>query len=152
MAFETTKDVIDHARKFHRDLSEFYHQLADSAEQEKVKMVLDYLSRHERHLDQALARYEHDGANQVLDTWFKFKPDEATAKNIAALEVNNNMTVPEIVRMAMQMDERLIELYRGVARSSVAEEVKELFESLLKMEKQEESDMVKLAMGFDRDF
>ena len=51
MAFETTKDVLDHARDFHRQLSDHYAQLRDKAERERVKMLLDYLSRHEKHLD-----------------------------------------------------------------------------------------------------
>ncbi len=60
MSFENFKDILDHARAFHRQLSSYYKKLGDKAERERVKMLLDYMSRHEAHLDESLKQYEEE--------------------------------------------------------------------------------------------
>ena len=69
--FKQTKDVLDYARTFHRQLSEYYDSLSKLAEKQRVKMLLDYLSRHEKHLDEILADYEEDASKKVMNTWLK---------------------------------------------------------------------------------
>jgi rubrerythrin len=147
MSFETTKDVLDHARDFHHHLSEYYSQLSDKAGRERVKMLLNYMSRHEKHLAESLSEYEHSVSSKILDTWFQFPaPKEAlTTCRIVAVEENTELSVDGIVDLALQLDECLVQLYKSMIESSESEEVREVFTNLLQMEKHEEVELVRNA-------
>lgn len=58
MPFEQARDVIDHARAFHRQLGERLRRMGDASEKERVRLLLSYLSRHEEHLGETLEQYE----------------------------------------------------------------------------------------------
>jgi len=47
MPYGQAKGIIDAGRAFHQRASTFYQQLHDKAEGARVKMLLDYLVRHE---------------------------------------------------------------------------------------------------------
>jgi hypothetical protein len=47
MRFEQVRGLLDHARLFHRHLSEFYEGLASHEEADRVKLLLEHLGRHE---------------------------------------------------------------------------------------------------------
>jgi len=44
-----TCDIIKCVRSFHNQMRIFYERLHERDEKQKVKMLLDYLSRHEKH-------------------------------------------------------------------------------------------------------
>jgi rubrerythrin len=151
MSFETTKDVLEHAREFHRDVSEFYGRLTKQPQKERVKILLEYMSRHEKHLEESLAQYEEGVSEKILNTWFQYPPPKETLDlcKKMTIEGNENLTVEQVIKMALELDECLVNLYKAMIESAETEEVKEVFENLLAMEKQEEMDMVRDTLQFD---
>ena len=80
MRFEQVKNVLQDVRAFHGRASEFFAGLSDLAEQERVKMLLDYMSLHERELGEKLGAYEQQASEGLLETWMDFRQDgELTA-------------------------------------------------------------------------
>lgn len=145
MAFETTKDVLDHVREFHQQLSAFYRNLIDKTNKERVRMLLDYLSRHEKHLEESMARYEAEVSERILKTWFQYPPPKeilGICKTLAVDEVED-LSVDGVIKLALELDDCLIDLYKEMIRGSGSEEVREVFQSLLDMEKQEELELVR---------
>ena len=67
MPYKKTRDILDRARTFHNNISERYRTLSVAAEKEKVKMLLDYLSRHEKNLAKSLEEYEEDASREILE-------------------------------------------------------------------------------------
>lgn len=151
MNFETTKHVLDHVREFHGRIGEYYKRLGDHNSMERVKMLLDYLSRHEKHFQESMKEYEEAISKQILNTWFKFPPcQEMTDINQAiSLDENPDMTVDDVIETALKMDDCLIRLYTEMAARSPATEVREVFENLLKMEKKRELNMVRDTLRFN---
>jgi hypothetical protein len=151
MSFETTKDVLDHARRFHREVSDFYGRLSGQPQQERVKILLDYMSRHEKHLEESLTQYEEGVSGKILNTWFQYPPPRETldlCKNLT-MEGNENLTVDQVIKLALELDECLVTLYKAMVEAAETEEVKEIFENLLAMEKQEKMNLVRDALQFD---
>ncbi len=148
MTFETTKDVLDHAREFHGQVSEYYRQLGEKNQKERVKMLLEYMSRHEKHLEESLARYEEDVSGRILNTWFQYPPPKDMLKTCVnlTLEGKENLTVDEVIELALQIDGCLIQLYKQMVAESEFDEVKEVFNNLLEMEKQQEMTLVRDAL------
>lgn len=147
--FEQTRDVLDHARSFHHQVAELYHSLENTAEQKRVKMLLDYLQRHERHLEQSLSDYEGEASKQILDTWFQYTLEGDPADLLSEVKVKKDMTVDDVVRLALRLDDYLIDLYRSMVAHSDIPEVKEVFANLLELEQQEEHQIARNALRLD---
>lgn len=143
MPFDQTKDVLNHARKFHRRLSEFYEDLKDSVEKERTRALLDYLSRHEAYLDETLAEFQKEVSVNVLDTFVNYKAETANVSEITDFEISEEMTVDDVVAAAMHFDSLLIKFYGDMARKTNNQKVRELFENLLVMEQHEQIELSK---------
>jgi rubrerythrin len=148
MRFETTRDVLDFVKQFHRKARNLYRELANHEDQERLKLLLDYLSRHENHLAKSLADYEQEASEKILDTWFQYVPDLALLEPINNIDIVPNLSVDEIIELAMRLDNCLIELYKEMIDNSAAiSEVKEVFQNLLEMEKQEQHQLARSRLG-----
>lgn len=148
MRFETTRDVLDYVKQFHRKARNLYSELANQEEQERLKLLLDYLSRHENHLAKSLADYEQDTSEKILNTWFQYVPDQVLLEPINNVHIEPNLSLDEIVDLAMRLDNCLIELYKEmINHSSAISEVKEVFQNLLEMEKQEQYHLARTRLG-----
>ena len=143
MAFDQTKDVLEHAREFHQKLSVFYEDLKESASKERTRALLDYMSRHEKYLDDCLAQYEEQVSNNVLDTYFKYGSESTKMTAISDFEIKPDMDVDDVVAAAMHFDACLIEFYREMAQRALSDKVREIFENLLVMEQHEQIELSK---------
>lgn len=143
MPFDQTKDVLTHARKFHRRLSEFYEDLKDSVEKERTRALLDYLSRHEQYLDETLGKFQDAVSDNVLDTFVNYKAETANVSEITDFVITEDMTVDDVVAAAMHFDSLLIKFYGDMARKTNNQKVRELFENLLVMEQHEQIELSK---------
>ena len=148
MAFDQTKDVLDHAREFHQKLSFFYEDLKESASKERTRALLDYMSRHEKYLDDCLAQYEEQVSANILDTYFKYGSESTKITAITDFEIKPEMGVDDVMAAAMHFDACLIEFYREMAQRSLSENVREMFENLLVMEQHEQIELSKQMLGF----
>ena len=135
--FEQVKDVLDYGQKIHADLQSFYRSINDEKQQTRVKMLLDFLSRHEQHREKALADFEGEAKKHILDTWLQYKPSIDIEKLIGDQSIQPNMPIDEVTKIAVDFDNALIELYRETAAAIDVPQVKKLFENLLEMENNE---------------
>jgi hypothetical protein len=135
------RDAFDLSREFHQDLSEFYAGLAGHAERMRVKLLLDWLSRHEANLQACLQRYEDDHANTVLNAWMKYAPDESPFEGLDNLALPGELTVDEVAGLALKLDAALITFYRDIADHADAADVRQLFDTLREMAESEEQDL-----------
>lgn len=143
MPFDQTKDVLDHARKFHRRLSDFYEDLKESASRERTRALLDYMSRHERYLDDCLAEFQEEVDKNVLDSYFQYGSDASKLSGISNFEIKDDMGIDDVVAAAMHFDACLIRFYREMAQKARTPKVKEVFENLLVMEEHEQIELSK---------
>lgn len=143
MRYQTTKEILEHARAYHHRLSEYYLELQSDTEQERIRLLLNYLSRHERHMEQALAKYTEDASHKILNTWFSYAPDEHMLDACARLDLHPDMDVDDIVAAVVRYDNCLIEMFRDVEQTASIPEVREAFANLLLMEEQAKEQSVR---------
>lgn len=146
MRFEQVRDILDHAREFHKKLHEFYQQLASQEKAARIKLLLEYLDGHEKLLEQGIANFEQSASEQILDTWFQFTQDDEILKLPETLQLKSYMSVEEVIRMGLELDDRLIKLYKDAVENSEVPEVQDVFNNLLAMEQQEERHLVRAAL------
>jgi len=143
MPFNQTKDVLNHARKFHQKLSEFYEGLKDSASKERTKALLGYMSRHEQYLDECLATFQKEVSKNVLDSFYQYGSDATKLSEITEFQIKDDMDVDDVIAAAMHFDACLIKFYREMVIRAPTSAVKEVFENLLVMEEHEQLELSK---------
>jgi hypothetical protein len=147
--FEQVKDVLDYGKLVHADLCKLYESLNVESQQERVKMLLDYLSRHERHLEETLSRFEAGSHQDVLDTWLQYAPSINVLKLIGNQTIRPDMSVDEVVKLAVEFDDALVEFYREAADECGLPRINEVFLNLIELEKQEKISHVRNALFQD---
>ena len=150
MAFKRVRDILDRARQFHRALGDYYVKNAQLAGQEKSRVLLTYMSRHEQNMAECLARYEKEAAEQVLNEWFKFPPEMQHEECFECLALSSNISAEDISKTALKVDECLLRLYRQAAEKASSPAVRDLFNQLLALEKKEENKALRDALIFDQ--
>ena len=146
MPFDQTKDVLNHARKFHHRLSEFYEDLKESASREHTRALLDYMSRHEQYLEDCLKEFQDDVDKNVLDSYFQYGSDASKLSGIKDFVIKDDMEVEDVVAAAMHFDACLIKFYREIAQKARSSKVREVFENLLVMEEHEQIELSKTTL------
>jgi len=146
MRFKTVRDVVDFAKELHQALARQYTELEQLATSERAQLLLDYLSRHERQLAEALGNYEVDIAQGMMNTWLQYTPDlepQALAETVRAVDLNQ---VDGIVKAALAVDDQLVELYREMVEHAEPESLKTVFSGLLALEESERRQIAKNAL------
>ena len=68
MQIETLKDVLHWTREFHQHLSQCLSHCADKNMDERARMILAYLSDHEKALTKVVSGFETSGDEHALNT------------------------------------------------------------------------------------
>ncbi len=149
MATESVKDVLDHARMFHKIIGDYYIRLRSITDKERIKMLLDYLSRHEQYLEKSLVKYEEGAPEKVLKTWLQFTPCQEMLKHLEDIVAEPLKSTDEVIDVAMKLDDCLIELYEDMAMRAESEDLRAVFNNLVEMEKQEKLNVTRTALSLD---
>ncbi|MGD2089825.1 MAG: hypothetical protein PVH61_26860 [Candidatus Aminicenantes bacterium] len=145
MAIETTKDILDHVREFHTQLSDFYRLLSSKSETQRVKLLLDYMSQHEEYLEETLIRYEEEVSDKILNTWFQYPPPTELLDTCREVSINKteDLAVDDVIEMAVKLNQCLIDLYKEMIKNSETDYMREFFTNLMEMEKRQELELVR---------
>jgi rubrerythrin len=149
MPYGQAKEILEYAREFHRQVGSFYQQLADKAQSERVKLLLDYMIRHEKHLERALEDYEQSITTKALNSWYQYTKDQRTFTPLDSLAYSEQMSVEDVIKIGTTIDNCLITSYKGVADTTTSDEVREIFQNLLDMEEQEKHVKARVALGIN---
>jgi hypothetical protein len=134
--YQTVGEILEEVRDYHHRLSDLYRRLENSADGKRLRMLLDYMGRHERIFERALARYEVSGRRKILGTWYQYVADEDL--DLRTDEVKPHQPIDRVVDMALEFDARLVRFYEHMARNmSDYQDVRDFFQSLAEQEKQE---------------
>ncbi|QDT41398.1 hypothetical protein Pan241w_14580 [Gimesia alba] len=134
MSYNKVQDILKLVQTFHHNMQQALEQIQQDSYSIVVEWLSDQIRRYEQHWQSALADYEKYGAQDVLDTWLQFVPDETVRKEINSITIHPDMTLEELVEINMRFRNALIDLYQTLATASAAPRVQELFQQLLEQE------------------
>lgn len=141
--FEQARDVLDYGIDLHGQLSAFYNALGQRSDQDRTRLVLDYLSRHERDRGETMKRFEEAPHTHDLDVWLQFAPSSDIERLLAHGTSRSDLSVDDVVGIAMRFDDALIEIYREAARQAEETRAKGIFDDLVRMETKEQQRLVR---------
>jgi len=143
--YEKTGDVIAFLADFHRELRKRYEKLKKESDRERVHLLLEYLSRHERRWQEGLKRFSDMDSKKLQKTWLQYVPRDEKL-NLRDFRLSKDMSVEQLVDMALACDDQLIAFYEKMSKSAGAPDaIKELFRLMIEKEKGEKAKLVETA-------
>lgn len=147
--FEQVKDVLDYSKAIHAGLRKLYASMNEQPQQERVKMLLEYLYEQEHQLEQATAGFEAVTPQSVLDTWIQYGPSFNMQELIDSKKIRPDMSFDEIVDLAMEFDDALTDFYKQAENESDIPRIKEIFQNLEEMERRGKIRQLRAAFSQD---
>jgi rubrerythrin len=146
MSFNQTRDILDHAREFHRRLIRFYSDLKHLTEDELTLKLVEDLVDHERQLEARLSDYEESVSDNTLDTFFKYMT-ATTDQSFANYPVPDEIDIDYVIQTTRFFDEKLERFYESMAKKAISVQVREMLENLQHLEQQEQLALSKLMVS-----
>ena len=135
--FVQVRDLLEQAAQFHGRMAEFYHGLSDRAPKERVKLLLDYMSTHEKNLHDSLEDFDEEASEGVMDTWVDRDHCDRIVHACENLPAAPELSIDGVTTLAMRVDETLIGFYDELARKAEGEDVRTVFRNLVAQEQAE---------------
>tara|TARA_R110001583_G_scaffold6774_11_gene34080 strand:+ start:7619 stop:8077 length:459 start_codon:yes stop_codon:yes gene_type:complete len=138
MQAENLKDVLDWSIEFHKQLSACLTDSADENENERAKLLLDYLAEHEQSLTKVIIEFEKTASSNALNTWcYEYLDKHPVMKHKHSDVPYAKLDTLQITEAVMHLHQQIIILYRDLAAQTVATSAHELLEELLSLEEHE---------------
>lgn len=146
METETFRDVIQWTREYHERLSVCLKSCSDKQRSERAKLLLGYLSDHEKKLSIALKGFESSAELSALSTWCYEYLDKSPFKPSAVCnQPFEDMTTDQIIEAVEDRHQQIIGLYRYLrGRASISSTI-ELLDQLTSLEEHEAMQMAHAA-------
>lgn len=137
MRYEQVRSMLDQIRDFHGQLVVYYDRLSSKSEQQRVKMLLEHMSKHEQELQESLAAYEETAPKNVMDAYVDCAFCDEILLTCEQTPIAPETSVEGVIKVAMDVDNCLLRFYREVAEHADTEKVRDVFKNLIEMEEAE---------------
>lgn len=148
MRYEQTRTILQKlAPEYHRRLSQFYQQFAETVESPRVRLMLDYLIDHEQHRALALIDFCHDKPHKVLEHWLKgleVNFPEARADVLVPLAATD---LDQLIKAAVSYKQTLIAYFSHATEHCSDQQTRNLFQTLQTQEEKAMKRMIRHAQG-----
>lgn len=150
MAIKTIGDMFARAKGFEGELEVFYSAIRDQSEDNGVRLLTYYLSRHRKHLDDVLSTYGADFLHHIESIELKYDIPFHPETYFMPLDTPPlDITGHQLLEAAVKYDSALVDLYKAVLEQPIIEQAREVFLSLIK---NEECDIVMLKKMIAMDY
>ena len=128
--FNNVHDFLTQNQKLHSRIAEFYQSLSKDAENQRTKLLLDILIKHELELLDFVSAYLDKASNKTQEAFIQFDPEQ----NLDALfstDFNHaQVTSEQVEALAGRFNQYLSDIYQGIAKSNESQEVEKVFDNL----------------------
>jgi hypothetical protein len=140
----TVADVLQTVEDFESRLVEYYSDISKSTTNEGVHLLADYMGRHRRRMANALESLAEGKRDRICSCHIRYQPDRPSCSCFEDRKLPPNAPASDILDIAVEVDECLVNLYKQVLRQELDSEVRELFEALLHCEEWDEVELKKI--------
>ena len=116
--YKQKSEIFKQVKSFHKHLSEFYSSLIDKAENQRVEILLNYLSRYEKLREEFLIDYEDIAPGKVMNSWVRESSNKLSGYICECFKNTKNLSsysVDDIVKIELHFDNCLVKLYETLA-------------------------------------
>lgn len=141
------REFIDFGKHIHGAARALYDDLNDESARGRVKMLLDFLVRHEQHMEETLSRFGKETRSGILEGWLEYSPELDVDAVIHSCDLPESPSTDDILQAALTFDDALVALYREVAGKANDARTKAFFRDLLNLEEREQIQVARAAMS-----
>lgn len=136
MRLTLIKDFLLYMEDCHQALADLYQRLSIEANDEKVKLLLEYMKNKEQLSFCYLHQYVQQAPLSLLDTLLDEFFDQSFPQRCRDLESKPELAVQDVVNLAIQLDMQLIEAMQAATINSPTVEAEIALESLTTKEQE----------------
>ena len=145
MQIETLNDVLKWTQKFHHELSACMQHCGEKNKNERSKLLLKYLSTHEKRLENIIESFSKHAEISALNTWcIEYLHKNPMIEHKHCSEPFAKLSSREIAEVIMNQHEQLVALYRYLRSRAEVLSTIELLEQLVELE---ENTAMQMAQG-----
>jgi CRISPR/Cas system CSM-associated protein Csm4 (group 5 of RAMP superfamily) len=149
MQVETIRDVLNWTVSFHKNLKECLADCSKQNEDERARMILNYLSDHEKSLEQIVQGFEHASDKKALNTWcYDYMEKHPIIKHGHCDSPFKALDVPHIMEKIVNHHDQVIELYIHLYSRVDIDSAKALLDKIKDVEENEIKRIVQSANRF----
>lgn len=135
MEVKTIRDLLTWTRQYHQQLEGCYAHCANKADEERIKLLLDYFKSHQSKLSVTLEGVIERQQEKVLNSWCaEYSVRQAPFQKHVCQHNLAGLTVDEIIIKVVAAHKTVIDLYKELASQAHISETHDLFHSLLELE------------------
>jgi len=149
MRFKPIKEFLAYIEECHHALADLYHRLSLEANDEKVKLLLDFMYNKEQLSYLHLHTYAEQAPGSLLETWLDNVFDQGFPIRCQQLKLQPNLAIDDVVYLAMKLNMQLIELMQTVAYNSPTIEAELALENLTNQEEEALHQVVSASHEFE---
>ena len=136
MRFQLIKDFLTYIEECHIALADLYQRLSLEASDDKVKLLLEFMHNKEQLSYINLHNYVQVAPTSLLETWLDNIFDQSLPMKCQQMKLQAELTIEDVVALAMNLDTQLIELMQTAAYNSPTVEAEVALESLSNQEEE----------------
>jgi hypothetical protein len=136
MRFKPIKDFLSYIEECHKALADLYFRLSLEANDDKVKLLLDFMRNKEQLSYQHLHEYTQLAPPSLLETWLDKRFDQSFPVKCQQMKLKAELSIDDVIALAMNLDIQLIELLQTTAYNSPTIEAEIALENLTNQEEE----------------
>ncbi|HEB10900.1 MAG TPA: hypothetical protein ENI06_06770 [Spirochaetales bacterium] len=138
MAIISIEDLLNRAREFEERLEKYYASIRDESQDNGVRLLTYYLSRHRRHLEEALSDYSPEELSRIGRVKLKYDIEFYPEKVFHLMKTPpQEVKGRELLEAAVGYDTELVDLYKKILQQPLSTEAAVLIESLIRLEERD---------------
>ncbi|MEG3755698.1 hypothetical protein [Psychromonas arctica] len=128
--FNNVADFLKQNQKLHSRIAEFYQSLSMQAENQRTKLLLDILIKHELELLDFVSAYLDKASNKTREAFIQFDPEQNPDALFSTEFKHPEVTSEQVEALADRFNQYFSNIYQGIAKSNESQEVEKVFDNL----------------------
>lgn len=144
--FKKVSEIIGIIEQYHTGLSEYFIFLKSKTDDERVKLLLEFLGKSEAHLAEYLVKYRETSLNRLMNAWVKYVPwlpTDIYCECKKEVKLQPPLVTYNVLDAALHFDDCLINYYTTLVQEIQDERVAEIFSNLLRVTKKHEMNLAR---------
>jgi len=143
--YKTVEEIVDFLETYHQQLHNYFLKYRNTVNSERLQMLLDYISRHEKNIQRVLETIQEKDRDIILKTWIQFVPFTETILPEEQLP-NRKQNIDSIMQQVFELDDNLIRFYdKMIRQTGIPGPVKGFFQHLITLEETQKTQVAKAA-------
>ncbi len=153
--YKQLKDVVRYIGDCHHAIAKLFEGVKQSHQREennalhdRANLLLDYFSRQQTMLEEAINLYQGDAPRGVLDEWMDYSDGEDLLEYIESIDNHKTMSFDEVVDLTIVLERRIIKFAEDMADHVTSSDAKDAFNNIMNNEEKRLEHMIRQSGAF----